>query len=120
MQLIFTFSFLEILGSFSLMEIYIRMSEILNFLSFRINFTNASISDVYTCVKVYTSCQFSAFFTKCTMLYHNRSTNDRTIVKNSFQSINVVTGYIGFYCITFSRSAKNKNCILFRGSKTFL
>ena len=34
MQLIFTFSFLEILRSFSLIEIYIRMSEILNFMLF--------------------------------------------------------------------------------------
>ena len=31
MQLIFTFSFLEILGSFSLIAIYNKMSEILNF-----------------------------------------------------------------------------------------
>ena len=39
------------------------MSEILNFwLSVSINFTNhASISDVHSCVKVYTSCQFGAF-----------------------------------------------------------
>ena len=34
MQFIFTFSFLEILESFSVIEIYIKMSEILNFCFF--------------------------------------------------------------------------------------
>ena len=43
-------------------------------MDFRINFTSGSISNVHTCVKVYTSCQFGAFFTKCTMLLHVRST----------------------------------------------
>ena len=45
----------------TVIEIYIKMSEILNF-------------DAYTYVKVYTSCQFGAFFTKCTTLLHIRST----------------------------------------------
>ena len=57
MQLIrITFSFLEILRFFSVVEIYIKMSEILKFLAFRMNFTNASTSDVHTCVKVCTWC----------------------------------------------------------------
>ena len=51
-------------------RIYNKLSEISNFW-FRIN---GSISNVHTCVKVYTSCQFDAFFTKCTMLLHIRST----------------------------------------------
>jgi hypothetical protein len=29
--------------------------------------TDASIPDIHTCVKVYTSCQSGAFFTKCTI-----------------------------------------------------
>ena len=44
------------------------MSEILFFLTFRVNFTDAPISDIHTCVKVYTSCQYGAFFTKCTIV----------------------------------------------------
>jgi hypothetical protein len=39
------------------------MSEIPNFWLLG-NFTDASISDIHTCVKVYTSCQYGAFFTK--------------------------------------------------------
>ena len=55
-------------------------------LAFRINFTIGSISNVHTCVKVYTSCQFGAFFTKCTMLLHIRFTKQLTAV-NQQQSI---------------------------------
>ena len=64
MELIFTFSFLEILRFLLVVEIYIEKSEISNFC---INFTNDSISNVHTCVKVYTSCQFGAFFTECAL-----------------------------------------------------
>ena len=45
------------------------MSEILFFLAFKFDFTDASISDIHTCVKVYTSSQYGAFFTKCTIVY---------------------------------------------------
>ena len=62
MQLIFTFSFFEIFRFFSITKIFIKMSEILNFWL-------APMSDVHTCAKVYTACQFGAFFTKCTMFY---------------------------------------------------
>ena len=34
------------------------------FFVFRVNFTDASISDIHNCVNVYTSCQYDAFFTR--------------------------------------------------------
>ena len=74
MQLVSTFSFVEISTCFSVIEMYIKMSEISNF------WLSVLISQVapylmFTLVsKVYTSCQFGAFFTKCTMLLHIRST----------------------------------------------
>ena len=32
------------------------------------NFTDASISDIHTCVKVYTYCHYGAFVTNCTII----------------------------------------------------
>ena len=47
----------------------IKMSEInANFLACSINFINASILDIRPCIKVYTFCQYGAFFTKCTIM----------------------------------------------------
>ena len=63
----FIFSFLEILRFFSVIEIYIKMSEISYLCTFRV-ISDFSISDVHTCVEVYTSCHFGAFFRKCTIL----------------------------------------------------
>ena len=69
-------SYLRILKFLSVVEIYNKMSEIQNFWLLAltdasisdIHFTDASISDIHTYVKVYTSCQYGAFFTKCTIL----------------------------------------------------
>ena len=72
MQLISTFGSVEISTFFSVIEMYIKISEMSNFW---LSVLSGSISNVHTCVKVYTSCQFVTFFTKCTMLLHIRSTN---------------------------------------------
>ena len=46
--------------------------------------------------------------------------HDRTIVKNSFQSINVATGHTGFYYITFNRTTLDKNSVLLIGSEKII
>jgi hypothetical protein len=57
-QIIFSVSYLGILKFLSVIEIYNKMSEIQNF--WLLALTDASISDIHTCVKVYTSCQYGA------------------------------------------------------------
>ena len=53
MQLISTFSFLEIVTFFSVIEMYIKNINVRNFkfLAFRINFTSGFVSNVHTYVK---------------------------------------------------------------------
>ena len=103
MQLISTFSFLEILAFFfSNRNVYYNVRN-LKFLAFHINFTSGSISNVHTCVKVYTSCQFGAFFTKCTMLLHIRSTNHliywfavKNYAKRSFSRLKMLVIHVWY------------------------
>ena len=55
--------FIQIVLTFRFFQLEIRISKYhtFKFLAFRIDFTNASLSDVHTCIKVYTSFQFSSF-----------------------------------------------------------
>ena len=66
--LIVSVRYLEILRFLSVIEMYIKMSEILFFFAFSVNLTDGSISGIHTCVNVYKFCQYGAFFTKCTIM----------------------------------------------------
>ena len=96
MELIFTFSFLEILRFLLVVEIYIEMSEISNFC---INFTNDSISDVHTCVTHPVSLVLSSQNALC-MLLHIRPTGIETLVNMSIANQNSVRYSVNMWYFT--------------------
>jgi uncharacterized membrane protein YvlD (DUF360 family) len=106
-QLIFSVSYLRILKFLSVVEIYNKMSEIQNFWLLAltdasisdIHFTDASISDIHTYVKVYTSCQYGAFFTKCTILSLIRPTINSISSIASLHVNLLALGYFTFFSL---------------------